>query len=139
MDKFKIIFKQFFKFGIVGVINTLSSWLFYYSLLFLNVHYIFSTTIGYMLSSIIGFILNKYWVFKNKNRVSSSLIKYIITYGSSYLLNVGLMYLFVDILNISDKISPIIVLFFTVPYNYIFSKLWVFKSANSNLEEEYND
>jgi putative flippase GtrA len=138
MQKIKNFLKQFMKFGIVGVINTVSSWIFYYTLLFFSVHYIIATTIAYVLSSIIGFILNKTWVFKSKNKVSSSLIKYIITYGSSYLLNIGLMYTFVDILKISDKIAPILVLFFTIPYNYVFSKIWVFKNKNKDIKEFKN-
>lgn len=139
IDKLKDLFKQFFKFGIVGVINTLSSWAFYYTFLFFNVHYIAATTIAYILSSIIGFTLNKLWVFKNKNKIRSSIFKYIITYGSSYLLTVGLMYLFVDVLNISDKIAPILVLFFTVPYNYVFSKLWVFKDKSKTIPKEFKN
>ena len=138
MNKIKDFLKQFFKFGIVGVINTVSSWIFYYSLLFFSVHYIIATTIAYVLSSIIGFTLNKIWVFKSKNKVSSSLIKYIITYGSSYLLNIGLMYTFVDILKISDKIAPILVLFFTIPYNYVFSKIWVFRKKKEVPKEFSN-
>ena len=137
MNKLKKLFQQFIKFGMVGVINTVSSWIFYYSLLFLGVHYIVSTTIAYILSSIIGFTLNKIWVFKNKNKVSSSLFKYIVTYGSSYLLNIGLMYLFVDKIGISDKLAPILVLFFTIPYNFIFSKIWVFK--NKVVPKEYDN
>lgn len=138
MNKIKSFFGQFIKFGIVGVINTVSSWIFYYSLLFLGVHYIISTTIAYILSSIIGFTLNKIWVFKSKNKVSSSLLKYIVTYGSSYLLNVGVMYLLVDIIGISDKIAPLLVLFVTVPYNYVFSKLWVFKKKKEVPKEFKN-
>jgi len=38
------------------------------------------------------------------------------------------MYLLVDILKVSELIAPILVLFITVPYNYLFSKFWVFKS-----------
>ena len=56
------------------------------------------------------------------------LLHFIVTYGSSYLLNIGLMYLFLDIIGISDKLAPILVLFFTIPYNFFFSKLWVFKA-----------
>lgn len=126
MKKIKSVLNQFIKFGIVGAVNTISSWIIYYTLLYFHIHYIVSTTIAYILSSIIGFVLNRIWVFKSKNKVSSSLIKYIITYGSSFFLNIGLMYLFVDIIGVSDRIAPILVLLFTIPYNYIFSRLWVF-------------
>ena len=36
------------------------------------------------------------------------------------------MYLWVDILNISNTIAPIITLIITVPYNYLLSKFWTF-------------
>ena len=133
------LFKQFIKFGAVGILNTVSSWIFYYTLLHFRVHYIIATTIAYVLSSIIGFCLNKVWVFKSKNKTGSSLLKYIVTYGSSYLLNVGLMYCFVDILNISDKLAPILVLFFTIPYNFIFSRLWVFNNKKRDIPSEFKN
>ena len=125
---------QFFKFGIVGVINTVSSWIVYYSLLFVNIQYLVATTIAYFTSSIIGYFLNKIWVFKkNKEKKdNSSIVRYYIVYISSYFLNLGCMYLLVDILGISDKIAPILVLFVTVPYNFIFSKLWIFKQKKQN-------
>lgn len=125
------LIKQFFKFGIVGCINTFSSWIFYYSLLFLNVNYLIATTIAYILSSIIGFLLNKSWVFQKKVYDYKSIIKYYVVYGSSYLINIGCMYIWVDVLNISTLIAPILTLFITVPYNYIFSKLWVFKQKEN--------
>lgn len=123
--------QQFIKFGIVGSINTFSSWIFYYSLLFLNINYLISTTIAYILSSIIGYFLNNSWVFKNKIYDQKGILKYYIVYGSSYLINICSMYIFVDILSISEIISPILVLFITVPYNFIFNKIWVFTTKEN--------
>jgi len=133
----KKLILQFIKFGIVGFINTVSSWIFYYSLLFLNINYLICTTVAYFLSSILGYFLNKIWVFK-QNKVEKSLIKYYIVYISSYFLNMLCMYLLVDIFNISKLIAPILVLFITVPYNFIFSKLWVFKKKNINFDNLKN-
>lgn len=131
----KKLITQFFKFGIVGTINTVSSWIFYYSLIFLKVNYLIATTVAYFLSSIIGYILNKTWVFRKKDKSKTSMLKYYVVYISSYFLNMGCMYLFVDILNISDLLAPILVLFITVPYNFIFSRLWVFKDNKIDEEE----
>lgn len=124
-------FLQFIKFGIVGCINTFSSWLFYYPLIFLNVDYKIATTIAYILSSIIGYLLNNGWVFKKSTYDSKSILKYYIVYGSSYIINIGCMYLWVDILNITPLLAPIITLCVTVPYNFIFSKLWVFSQKEN--------
>ena len=78
------ITKQFFKFGIVGTINTLNSWLVYYILIFFKINYLISNTIAYFASSLIGYFLNKIWVFKKKDQnTSKSLVKYYIVYITS--------------------------------------------------------
>lgn len=120
---------QFIKFGLVGGLNTVISLVIYYLLVYLGVHYIASTIAGYVLSSAAGYMLNKIWVFKAKEiRTASSLVKYYVVYGSSLILNMGLMYLWVDILSVSDKIAPLLTMCFTVPFNFIFSKLWIFRT-----------
>ncbi len=127
------LIKQFIKFGIVGFINTINSWIIYYFLIFINVNYLISTTLAYFLSSIIGYMLNKKWVFKrNSDMEKSSIFKYYIVYISSYFLNLLCMYVLVDIINISDLFAPILVLFVTVPFNFIFSRIWVFKGKKYN-------
>ena len=136
MSKYYKLLKQFIKFGIVGVINTVSSWAFYYPLIFINVEYKIATTIAYILSSIIGYVLNNGWVFKKNVYDSNSVLRYYIVYGSSFFLNIGCMYLWVDVLHLSTYIAPILTLFITVPYNFIFSRLWVFtKKENIYLKD----
>jgi putative flippase GtrA len=125
-EKYLKLIKQFIKFGIVGCINTFSSWTFYYPLIFVNVDYRIATTIAYILSSIIGYLLNNGWVFKKNIYDSNAVLKYYVVYGSSYIINIGCMYLWVSILNLSTLIAPILTLLITVPYNFIFSRLWVF-------------
>lgn len=118
---------QFLKFGIVGGINTVNSWIIYYGMIYFNVNYLISSTFAYFISSIIGYFLNKQWVFKSRSNNKNSLVKYYIVYISSYFLNIATMYLLVDIFNISKYIAPILTLCITVPYNYLFSKSWIFK------------
>lgn len=132
----KKLIMQFFKFGIVGVMNTVSSWIIYYALVFVNINYLIATTIAYFISSIIGYCLNKVWVFKKKeDKKINSVIKYYIVYISSYFLNILCMYIFVDVLGVSKLIAPVLVLFITVPYNFLFSRLWVFKEKKIDLEK----
>lgn len=128
--------KQFLKFGIVGCINTFSSWVFYYPLLFLGINYIVCTTIAYILSSIIGYLLNNKWVFKKNTYDANSVLKYYVVYGSSYLINIFSMKLWVEVLGLSKVIAPILTLFVTIPYNFLFSKIWVFtKKENKYLKK----
>lgn len=116
---------KFIKFGIVGFINTMTSTCIYWLLITIKLNYILSTTMAYFIASMIGYTLNKNKVFKTKS--NNSIFKYYIVYISSYFLNIGCMYIFVDILKISTYIAPLLTLFITVPYNFILSNFWVFK------------
>lgn len=121
-------YMQILKFFIVGGVNTISSLVIYYILLLCNIEYNFATICGYIGSSIIGYILNKLWVFESKKfPLRKSLVRYYIVYGTALMINLFCMYLWIEILSISDKIAPILTLFITVPYNYILSKVWVFE------------
>jgi putative flippase GtrA len=125
-------FSRFIKFGTVGLINTGVTLATYYLLIALGVNHIIANVIGYIVGSINGYILSKVWVFKDKKAsVKESVWKYYIIYGSSLLLSTALMYLWVDVLGISDKIAPLLCLVFTVPYNFIFQKLWAFRDKDN--------
>lgn len=119
---------QFMKFCFVGVSNVIISLGIYYILVIMGVNYLFSSICGYLLSSLSGYILNRLWVFKGiKATIKGSIVKYYVVYCSSLILNLAAMYMWVDIFGISEKIAPILTLFITVPYNFVFSKLWTFR------------
>lgn len=123
---------KFIKFGLVGVFNTLSSTCYYWILVYFGVNYLLSTTISYFLSSIIGYFLNDKMVFRQKNKSKLAIMRYYIVYGTSYLLNMICMYIYIDVLHLSQYIAPLLVLFITVPYNFILSRFWVFKGDDKN-------
>lgn len=118
---------QFIKFGLVGASNTLISLIIYYLLVMLQANYLLATIMGYVISSLSGYVLNKLWVFKDKTDTKRSIFRYYVVYISALLLNIMSMYLWVDILGISKQIAPILTLCITIPYNFIFSKLWTFR------------
>lgn len=127
---------QFLKFAFVGGINTGSSLLIYYFLLHFKVNYIIATICGYIGSSIIGYVLNSLWVFKaDKTKITTSLLRYYIVYGSALVLNIICMYFWVQQFHINKTIAPFLTLCITVPYNYILSKLWVFKTLGKEDRE----
>ncbi len=122
----KQLIQQFMKFGIVGVTNVAVYTILYWIFVYFNMNYLLATTIAYLVSSVGGYILNHIWVFKSEKKVKESVVKYYVVYGSSYLLNMLCMYIWVDILNLSVNIAPLLTLCVTTPYNFIFNKLWVF-------------
>ena len=125
---------QFIKFSIVGISNTLISIAAYYLFLFMGIHYIAANTIGYLLGTLNAYYWNNKYVFKKgrgEERSSlSSLIKSFLSYGITYLLSTGLLYVWVDIMGIPETIAPIINLCITTPLNFFLNKLWAFKNNN---------
>ena len=119
---------QFVKFGIVGVSNAVVLLAVYYALLYLHLHYIFAYTIGFILSVLNAYFWNNQYVFKQaRSTFWYKLFKCYVSYITTFVISTILLYLWVDILGISDKIAPIINICITTPINFIMNKLWAFK------------
>ena len=129
----KLLFKyeKFIKFAIVGFGNLFVSLITYYILVYFSVNYQIANIGGFITGSINGYIWNKIWVFKNSKRDVISIIKFYLTYLSTWLLSALLLYIWIEKIEISDKIAPVINVFITTPINYLLNKYWVFKKKYS--------
>lgn len=136
-------FLQFIKFGIVGVSNTVISYILYAVCLILlrsgnilyGVDYIIAQVVQFILSVLWSFYWNNKFVFELKNgekrSIWKSLIKTYISYSFTGLfLSSTLLVLWVQVLGISEFIAPIINLLISVPLNFIINKFWAFKKSN---------
>ena len=100
---------QFIKFGIVGLSNTLISYVVYLAGVGFGMHYLLASVLGFVISVLNSF----YW---NMAYASTGLI----------LANI-LLYIWVDVLGISEYLGPVINLVITVPLNFVINKLWAFR------------
>lgn len=121
------------KFGLVGVSNTVISYGVYAFLVFLNVNYIVASITGFLVSVINSFFWNNRFVFKKEEGKQRSLIKTflktLLSYaGTGLVLSNILLYVWVDILEISKYIAPIINLLITIPLNYALNRIWAFRT-----------
>lgn len=126
---------QFFKFGIVGVSNTLVSLIVYYIFIYFGAHYIIANTAGFILGTINAYFWNNKYVFKKQLREKRSHaktgMKVFVAYGITYVLSTILLILWVDILGISQAIAPIINVCVTTPLNFGMNKLWAFNEREN--------
>lgn len=125
---------QFIRFCMVGVLNTSTTFFTYIiltrSLAFFFEHYLFAEAIAYMCGSVISFILNKRWTFRADTKVSAfEVARFYTALGSGLLVNLGVLYVFVDVLYIYDTVSVALTLCVTIAWNFLFMKLWVFKKS----------
>ena len=124
----KLFFKyeKFIKFAIVGFGNLFISLVTYYLLVFFSINYQIANIGGFITGSLNGYIWNKLWVFKENKQNIISIIKFYSTYLATWLLSAVLLYIWIEVIGISDKIAPVINIFITTPINYLLNKYWVF-------------
>ena len=133
---------QFVKFGIVGLSNTVISYVIYVVTLILfqknnliqSVDYLSAQVIAFVLSVLWSFYWNNKFVFEkadNEERnIVHALIKTYISYAFTGLfLNSILSLLWVEVLGIPKIIAPIINLLVSVPLNFIMNKFWAFRKS----------
>lgn len=119
-------YEKFIKFAIVGFGNLFISLVTYYLLVFFSINYQIANIGGFITGSLNGYIWNRVWVFKNSKKNLSSIVKFYLSYLSTWLLSAILLYIWIEVFNISDKIAPIINVVITTPINYLLNKYWVF-------------
>lgn len=140
-DEFFESFMQFVRFGIVGVSNSVISYVIYAVSLIGLKHIPGLIQYDYIIAQIIVFILSVLWSFywnnklvfvleKGKKRnMWKALLKTYISYSFSVLfLNSILLILWIQVLGISEFVAPIINLIIGVPVNFFINKLWAFKA-----------
>ena len=128
-----IISKQFIKFCVVGSLAALINFGFYLSLTELGLWYVLSSVVGFIVSAIFNFIVNKFWTFENSDSGSDAvvqLVKFFIVMISGLLIHTILLYLITDWVNIDYRISWVIATGLVTLWNYTFNRLWTFRVTN---------
>lgn len=127
----KIFNKEVILYLIFGILTTLVDFVvFYYCNNILLMNYILATILAFVFAVIFAYITNKFIVFKSVKK--GELLKEIVSFFSlriiSLILSIIFMMVLVEIFNVDELISKILVNFLVVIANYIFSKLYIFKN-----------
>lgn len=96
-----------------------------------NINYMIANIISWVISVLFAYITNRIFVFKSKSENIILEIYQFFKYRIfSFLIEIFLMYVFVELINIDDMISKVIVQIIVIVLNYVFSKLFVFKKES---------
>ena len=128
LEKYKSVLMYLF-FGVCTTgINIAVYWLFY---TFLSLPNVISTILSWVISVLFAYITNKLWVFEsrsfNKQVLSHEIPPFFGARLLSGLIDLGIMFVFVDIMFFPAMVVKIISNVFVVIFNYIASKLVIFK------------
>lgn len=136
-----IKYKSVIMYVVFGVCTTLVNWGAYYLCYsIIGISNVLSTVIAWILAVAFAFITNKLWVFNSKSFVGKTLIYEMWTFTAARLvtgvLDVGIMYLAVDVFNQNATLWKLISNVIVIILNYVLSKLIVFRKTNSDQPDE---
>lgn len=148
--------KQFLKFGLVGLSNTLISETVYVVIVCLKGHYLLASTTGFILSVFNAYYWNSRYVFKEDDAREKRvwwkvLLKTFLSYLWGFIANLLLLAFWIDILQIGNHMEPLaellrswnirfpdtqtlgsllaegINLILVLPMNFFLNKFWAFR------------
>ena len=123
------LFKQLFRFGIVGGLAFLiDSGVLFVLTEYFNVYYLVSSVISFIVSLIFNYILSIIWVFDVKKKQTIKEIGLFVILSVIGLgINQVVMYVGADILHIYYMICKVISTFIVMVYNFITRKIFIEK------------
>lgn len=127
--------KEIILYLIFGVLTTVVSLLTYYlcTITFLNPNNAVEIQIANIISWVtcvtFAFFTNRKYVFDSKENIKKEAVKFYISRLSALLIDVVMIFVFVSVLKINDKIIKLVNQVIIIIFNYIASKLFVFKKG----------
>lgn len=130
----KALIIQFIKFGLVGISNTVVSWICYYVILWIDDDlYMLGSLVGTVVSIANAFFWNDRFVFKGKENDWKSRLKRLgktyVSYGGTSLLSMLLLWVEVQLFGVNKVIAPVVNLLITIPLNFLINKFWTFRNG----------
>lgn len=125
-NKYREVLLYLFFGGCTTLVNIIS----FTSLRQVHLNIFISNIIAWVLSVLFAFITNRIFVFESKSKGSKALLECASFFGCrvlSFLFDMGIIYLMIDILSCNELLSKIVSNIFVIIINYVFSKILIFK------------
>lgn len=124
---------RFIKFGIVGLSNTMISYVVYLIGISLGMNYLAASILGFVISVANAFYWNHKYVFAvregERRSLLQSFVKTFLSYaGTGLVLANILLVIQVRFLGVPEVVAPLINLIITIPLNYVLNKVWAFSA-----------
>ncbi len=142
--------KQLTKFIIIGVLAVLTDLAFYTAFLQIITKDLFgivdneavSKTLSFLCGLTVTYSLNKRWTWRRKDRSNRRLVKFLLTYGVSLVLNVSINSLLLFVLHTQELFATVpskyLIAFigatgFCSAVNFLGQKFWIFKGGEATV------
>ena len=119
--------RQFVKYGLVGVSNTIVQFVVYSVGVTIGIDYLLSLVIGYLAGALNSYILNRHWTFRAGHIAHTTAgSRFALVTGGAIAVNLALLYLFVHHLGIAKIPAQAILVVPVLAVTFPINRWWSF-------------
>lgn len=122
------VHKQFIRYAIVGLASNAIAYLIYIVLTRLGMGPKIAMSLLYALGVMQTFVFNKRWTFDHRGAHAAVFIRYCITYGLGYVINLMALFFLVDQQGYPHEIVQGAMIFSLAVMLFLLQKFWVFQT-----------
>lgn len=125
-----VVVVQFLKFGIVGISNTLITFIVYTILLkVFGVWYLAASAIGFIVGATNGFLLNRRWTFAGHVGDALTPLRWAVVQSAGLGIDLGLLYVFVHDAGIDKLVAQALATVVVTVTTFVANRAWTFRHA----------
>lgn len=128
--------RQLIRYGLVGVMSNLTMYFVYLLITYLGVEPKTAMTLMYIIGATIGFVGNRKWTFAHRGDSSSAALRYVLAHLFGYLLNLLILFTFVDRLGYAHQWVQAMAIIIVAGCLFIIFKYFVFSAKYSAPEKQ---
>lgn len=126
-------YKEVISYLFFGVLTTVVNFVVYFACTDgLHINYLAATAVSWVAAVLFAYVTNRKWVFESKVRGFMPILREMAVFVGcrvfSGVMDMGFMFISVDMIGISDRIAKFITQVAVVVLNYIFSKIIIFRN-----------
>lgn len=118
------------KFGSVGVLNTVFSYLLFCVLIYLDVFYLVASMLSYLSGTLLSYLMNSKYTFSVYANIRS-FVTFMVIMLVSLLISLLLLYVFKNVVGVHVLIAQVLVVLVRFPIVYLLMKHVVFHQVHS--------
>jgi putative flippase GtrA len=123
------VLRQFVKYGLVGVTNTLASLGVYALCVHFGMWYLAASALAFGVGAINSYLLNRNWTFQAQGRHSTTVARYAVVQVGGLLGILGVVFVMVDGLGVDKVIGQAIATVVVVLAMFVANRYWTFADA----------
>ncbi|MCH2143353.1 MAG: GtrA family protein [Phycisphaerales bacterium] len=123
--------RQLIRYGMVGLIVNVIGYLSFLGMVYAGLHHQVAATLMFAIAVLASYVANRNWSFAHQGGVARSFSSYLVLYIAAWVLDVLVLYIFVDRLGWHHALVQGVAILGIAGLLFVGQRYWVFRQARS--------